>query len=91
MGIDKTRPLTHHSIYWINMNTDIGETVKNCPICPDIQAKQPKNETISHEIQGGHGNLWSLTSLSLITSTIFVLKIITANFMLQSWWTGQCR
>ena len=29
MGIEMTRLLAYESIYWINMNADIEETVKN--------------------------------------------------------------
>ena len=41
------------SVYWIYMNDDIDETLNNCHIYLDIQAKQPKDKTVLHEIPGG--------------------------------------
>ena len=38
MGIQRTRLLAQKSIYWINMNTDIGEAIKNYSTCLDFQA-----------------------------------------------------
>ena len=52
MGIEKTRLLACKSIYWINMNADIKDAVKNCPTCFDFQATQLKHKTISHKIPG---------------------------------------
>ena len=52
MDTEKKRLLTCESIYWINMNADIEDTVKNCPTCLDFQATQPKDKTISHKIPG---------------------------------------
>ena len=42
MGIEKTRLLPHETIYWDNMNPDIGYIAKNCPLFWDFQATQPK-------------------------------------------------
>ena len=52
MGIEKTRLLASKFIYSINMNTNIEDIVKNCPICLDFLATQPKVKTVSHEISG---------------------------------------
>ena len=30
MGIEKTKLLTHDSIYWVNINDDIENFIKNC-------------------------------------------------------------
>ena len=30
MGIEKTRLLVHESVYWVNMNADIENAVKQC-------------------------------------------------------------
>ena len=38
MGIEKTRILACESMYLINMNDYIEETVKNCPACLDFQS-----------------------------------------------------
>ena len=38
MGTEKTLLLACKSIYWINMNVDIEEMIKNCPTCLDFQA-----------------------------------------------------
>ena len=47
--------LAHESIYWINMNAEIEDTIRNWPLCLDFQAASPKDMTLSHEIQG---RLW---------------------------------
>ena len=45
------------------MNTDIEETVKNCPTCLDFQAKQPK-EKESHKTPG---RLWESVQADIFT------------------------
>ena len=52
MGKEKTRLLSCECIYWVNMNVDIEETVKNCPTCLDFQSIWPKDKTLSHKIPG---------------------------------------
>ena len=44
MGIDKTRLLVHESVYWIGMNADIENHIKNCSTCHDFQQTQPKEK-----------------------------------------------
>ena len=48
--IEKTKTLACESIYWINMNADIEERVKNCPTYLNFQKTQPKDKTISQKI-----------------------------------------
>ena len=31
MGMEKTRLLACESMYWVNMNANIEEVIKNCP------------------------------------------------------------
>ena len=50
MGIEKTELLACESIYWVNINNDIENYVKNCSTCLDFQQKQPKEKTIHHDI-----------------------------------------
>ena len=57
MSIEETRLLVHKSIYWINMNADREDTVKNYLTYLDFQATQPKNKIIPQKIPGGCGNL----------------------------------
>ena len=62
MGIEKTRLLAYESIYWININADIEETVNIVPLALIFkQQKQKIRQSVG------------LTSLPLITSIIFVL------------------
>ena len=42
MDTKKTRLLACESMYWINMNTDAEETVRNCPTGLDFQAAGSK-------------------------------------------------
>ena len=73
MDIERTRLLAHESIYWINMNAAIEDIVTNCPTCLHFQATLPNNKILSHEIPGRLWELSELTSLPLITSTLFAL------------------
>ena len=50
MGIEKTKLLAHDSIYWVNINNDIENHVKNCGTCLEFQQMQPKEKTIHHDI-----------------------------------------
>ena len=50
MGIEKTKLLTHESVYWVNINTDIKKHIKNCNMCLEFQQTQPKEKIVCHEI-----------------------------------------
>ena len=50
MCIEKTKLLGHKSIYWVNINNDIENHVKNCSTCLEFQQMQPKEKTIHHDI-----------------------------------------
>ena len=52
MGIEKMSILTHESIYWINMNTNIENAIKNCLTCLDFQQMQSPGRNIHHTIPG---------------------------------------
>ena len=52
MSIEKTRLLACESIHSININADIENATKNCPICLDFQMTQPKDKMLSHKIPG---------------------------------------
>ena len=47
-GIEKTKLLVCESIYWININDDIGNIMKNCTIHLTFQQSQPKDKMIHH-------------------------------------------
>ena len=49
MGFDKTRLLACESVYWANMNADIGNAVKHCSTCLDYQNIQLQ-EKIPHKV-----------------------------------------
>ena len=82
MGIEKkkTRLLARESIYWINMNADIENTVINCSTCLGCQQMPPKEKCIPYKIQG---KPWKMTGEDLFASNngnfLFVLYITTAN------------
>ena len=38
IGIENARLLAIEPIYWVGMNSDIQERIKNCPICIGFQA-----------------------------------------------------
>ena len=40
----------HKSVYWVNINTDIGKLYKNCNMCLEFQSTQPKERIIHHDI-----------------------------------------
>ena len=42
MRTEKTGLLAHKSIYWININTDVEETVKNYSILPGLSWNMTK-------------------------------------------------
>ena len=50
MGIKKTRLLAHKLVYWMNMNADIKNTVKQYATCLNYQKTQPHWRMILHEI-----------------------------------------
>ena len=50
MGIEKTKLLTHESIYWVNINTDIDKHIERCNMCLAFQHTQPKEKMIHRDI-----------------------------------------
>ena len=50
MGIEKTKLLVHELVYWVNINSDIENHIKNCTTCLEFQQMQPKEKIIHHEI-----------------------------------------
>ena len=50
MGIEKTKLLTHESVYWVNINTDIEKHIKGSNTCLEFQQMQPKEKIIHHDI-----------------------------------------
>ena len=46
----KTRSLVCYSIYWVNINHGIENTIKNVLVCLDSQVTQPNVMKIYHEI-----------------------------------------
>ena len=50
MGIEKAKLLACKSVYWVNINNDVENHVKNCSMCLEFQLTQPKEKTIHHGI-----------------------------------------
>ena len=50
MGIEKTKLLTHESVYWSNINADIKQYIKSCATCLEFQQMQLKEKIIHHDI-----------------------------------------
>ena len=42
--------LAYGYIHWINMNVDIEEAIKSCPMFLHYQATKPKEKVMSHKI-----------------------------------------
>ena len=59
IAIEKTGLFAHESVYWIHMNTDLEDTLKNCPTYLDFQATQHRGKTVDTKYQGGYGICWS--------------------------------
>ena len=50
MGIEKTKLLTHESVFWHNINADIESYIKFCATCLEFQQMQPKEKITHHDI-----------------------------------------
>ena len=50
MGIEKMTLLTQESVYWVNMNADINNTITQCATCLEYQQTQPHEKVIPHEV-----------------------------------------
>ena len=50
MGIEKTKLLVYESVYWMRMNADIENHIKNCSTCLEFQQTQPKEKHIHLDI-----------------------------------------
>ena len=72
MGIEKTRLLICESIYWIDMNSAIEETVKIALHVLNSGQHSPLSKQYHMNYQVCYGNLSDLTSLT-INNTIFAL------------------
>ena len=50
MGIEKMSLLESESVYWVNMNTEIENTIKHFSACLEYQNMQLQEKTRLHEI-----------------------------------------
>ena len=50
MGIKKTKLLTCKSVYWVNINNDMENHIKNYNMCLEFQQTQPKAKMIHHDM-----------------------------------------
>ena len=50
MGIEKTKLLVHESFYWVSVNNDIENYIKNCNTCLEFQQTQTREKIIHHDI-----------------------------------------
>ena len=50
IGIRRTKLLVYKLVYWVNINSDTENHVKNCSTCLEFQEKQPKEKTIHQDI-----------------------------------------
>ena len=50
MGIKKMRLLVQELVYWVNMNADIEDTIKQCTTYLEYQQTQPHEKTIPHKV-----------------------------------------
>ena len=50
MGTEKTNLLVHESVYFVNINNDIENYIKNCTMHLTFQQVRPKEKIIHHDI-----------------------------------------
>ena len=55
MGIETNKLLACESVYWVNINVDIENHIKNCTTYLTIQQTQLKDKIIHHDILPNHG------------------------------------
>ena len=63
-GKEYFRLLAHELVYWINMNKDIVNTVKQSVTCKEYQHTQPNEKTIPHEMPY---KPWEVVGTDIIT------------------------
>ena len=72
MGIKKkTKLLTHESIYWADINTDIKKHIKICTTCLEFQQMQHKEKYYIMTYPSGHVKYWAQMFFTLIIRTIY--------------------
>ena len=71
--MEKIRLLAFESIYYINMNSDIEDSVKIALHVLNSRQHSSRTKHYHMKYQGGHGNLLGLTSLPPIKSTTLAL------------------
>ena len=86
LGIEKTKITAKESIYWIKINTDIDNTIKNCPTCLEFQATQPKDKLIPHDIPDKPGetvgsDIFMLNSKTYWCITDYYSKFLVVKLM----------
>ena len=64
MAIEKMRVLAHESVYWVKINTDIENTVKQCATCMAYQQTQPCEKIIPYEMPQ---KSWDVISVDIFT------------------------
>ena len=62
MVIEKMRLVEHESVHWLNMNTNIENTMKQCERCLDYQHTQPQ-EKIPHSLPA---KPWEIVDVKII-------------------------
>ena len=65
MGIEKMRFLAHESVYGININTDIGNTVKQCVTCMEYQQIQPSEKIVPYKMPH---KIWEVVVANIFTT-----------------------
>ena len=73
IGIENTKLLAHKLVYWVNIDSDIENHVKNCNICLEFQQTQPKAKIIHHDILLRPWEVLGVDTFQLINKIICVL------------------
>ena len=79
--IEKARLLVRDLVYWINMNTDIENTLKTSQHALDSNRHSQMTKALITKVHANHGQWLPLRCIQFITSISFVLFIITADFL----------
>ena len=80
MGIEVMRLLVCKTIYWVNTNTDIENTVKQCATCKEYQQTQSHEHTIPYEMSCKPWVVTSANAFSIKNSMLLCIVHYYSKF-----------
>ena len=92
MGIEKMHLLVRELVYWINMNTDIEQTVRQCSTCLEYHHTQPCKTTLHYDVPC---KLWEVVGADLFMinnqNPIFMVDYYNKFPVVKKWQAFQQR